>query len=228
MCRSSRIASSAPGSAQGLAIAAFLGEPVDESVTGVTSALLVVLAERHLRTGPGGFGLLLGAIGVGAGLGPLLLARLAHNPRKPSFDLRALPAPRPGGPRPGPPQPAQAALRLYGIGASTGRVTYNWLLQAEVADQARGRVFAGFDMFWQTGLLASIALGGLASDAFGINRLHPGRNPAPDLQLMRLGIDRGAGPGRPGLRFPGRAPPLDALLTRGHHDRHSHDIIGTR
>lgn len=40
-----------------------------------TSALLVILAERHLGTGPGGFGLLLGAIGGGAALGPLLLAR---------------------------------------------------------------------------------------------------------------------------------------------------------
>ncbi len=37
---------------------------------GATSALLVILAERHLRAGPGGFGLLLGAIGGGAALGP--------------------------------------------------------------------------------------------------------------------------------------------------------------
>ncbi len=37
---------------------------------GATSALLVILAERHLGVGPGGFGLLLGAIGAGAALGP--------------------------------------------------------------------------------------------------------------------------------------------------------------
>jgi Transmembrane secretion effector len=46
---------------------------------GATSALVVVLAGRQLRVGPGGFGLLLGAIGVGAALGPLLLARLVSN-----------------------------------------------------------------------------------------------------------------------------------------------------
>jgi Transmembrane secretion effector len=39
-----------------------------------TSALLVILAERRFHAGPG-YGLLLGAIGVGAALGPLLLTR---------------------------------------------------------------------------------------------------------------------------------------------------------
>jgi hypothetical protein len=38
----------------------------------------------HL-SGPGGFGLLLGAIGAGAALGPLLLARLTANPRRPAL-----------------------------------------------------------------------------------------------------------------------------------------------
>jgi hypothetical protein len=51
---------------------------------GATSALLVILAERHLGTGPGGFGLLLGAIGAGAALGPLLLPRLTTNARQPA------------------------------------------------------------------------------------------------------------------------------------------------
>jgi hypothetical protein len=96
---------------------------------GATSALLVVLAKRHLGTGPGGFGLLLGAIGAGAALGPLLLAQLTANPRQPALvfgpyllrglvDLilaatRNLPT-------------AMAALALYGVGTSTGMVTYNW------------------------------------------------------------------------------------------------------
>jgi hypothetical protein len=53
---------------------------------GATSALLVVLAERHLHAGPTGCGLLLGAIGVGAGLGPLALARLTTDPRRPALD----------------------------------------------------------------------------------------------------------------------------------------------
>lgn len=142
---------------------------------GATSALLVVLAESHLHTGPGGFGLLLGAIGVGAALGPLLLARLTRNPRRPDLvfgpyllrglvDLvlsatRSLPI-------------AISALVLYGVGTSTGMVTYNSLLQAEVADQSRGRVFAGFDMLWQTGRLTSIALGGLIADTLGIQTIY--------------------------------------------------------
>jgi predicted MFS family arabinose efflux permease len=116
---------------------------------GATSALLVVLAGRQLRVGPGGFGLLLAAIGVGAALGPLLLARLVGNPRRPAWvfgplllrglvDLllastRSLAI-------------AMGALAAYGVGTSTGMVTYNSLLQAEVALEARGRVFAGFDL----------------------------------------------------------------------------------
>jgi MFS family permease len=138
---------------------------------GATSALLVVLAGRRLGVGPGGFGLLLGAIGVGAATGPLLLARLTRNPRRPTLvfgplllrglvDLtlawtRSLAV-------------AIGALAAYGIGTSTGMVTYNSLLQAEVPAPARGRVFASFDMTWQTGRLASLVLGGLAADQLGI------------------------------------------------------------
>lgn len=142
---------------------------------GATSALLVILAERHLGTGPGGFGLLLGAIGAGAALGPLLLTRLTTNPRRPTLvfgpfllrgvvdiilaTTRNLPT-------------AMAALALYGVGTSTGMVTYNSLLQAEVPDQNRGRVFAGFDMIWQAGRLASLGLGGAAADALGIQAVY--------------------------------------------------------
>jgi MFS family permease len=142
---------------------------------GATSALLVILAEHHLGTGPGGFGLMLGAIGAGAALGPLLLARLTSNPRRPALvfgpyllrgavDLilattRDLPV-------------AMAALGLYGVGTSTGMVTYTSLLQAEVPPQTRGRVFAGFDMIWQTGRLISLGLGGLAADTLGIQAVY--------------------------------------------------------
>jgi len=142
---------------------------------GATSALLVVLAKRQLGAGPGGFGLLLGAIGVGAALGPVLLTRLTSNPRRPALifgpyllrglvDLtlattRNLPT-------------AMTALALYGVGTSTGMVTYNSLLQAEIAEHNRGRVFAGFDLLWQTGRLASIALGGIAADGLGIRAVY--------------------------------------------------------
>ncbi|SFQ69251.1 Predicted arabinose efflux permease, MFS family [Amycolatopsis arida] len=138
---------------------------------GATSALLVVLAERRLGTGAGGFGLLMGAIGVGAALGPLLLTVLTADPRRPALifgpyllrglvDLvlavtRSLPT-------------AMVALTAYGVGTSTGMVTYHALLQAEVPEHSRGRVFAAFDLLWQTGRLASIGLGGLAADLLGI------------------------------------------------------------
>lgn len=142
---------------------------------GATSALLVVLAQRHLHTGPGGFGLLLAAIGIGAALGPLLLTRLTRNPRRPSlvfgpYLLRGLVDLTLAASRSVP--IALAALGLYGVGTSTGMVTYNALLQAEVSDHNRGRVFAGFDMLWQTGRLASITLGGITADALGITAVY--------------------------------------------------------
>ena len=46
-----------------------------------------------------------------------------------------------------------AALFAYGLGTSTGAVTFNSLLQAETPERLRGRVFASFDMLWQTGRL---------------------------------------------------------------------------
>ncbi len=119
--------------------------------------------------------MLLGAIGVGAALSPVLLARLTSNPRRPTlvfgpYLLRGavdlilaatgnLPA-------------ALGALALYGVGTSTGMVTYNSLLQATTAPEIRGRVFAGSDMIWQTGRLASLALGGITADALGIRAVY--------------------------------------------------------
>jgi MFS family permease len=142
---------------------------------GATSALLVVLAGRQLRVGPGGFGLLLAAIGVGAALGPLVLARLVNNPRRPALvfgplllrglvDLILATTRNLG--------VAMGALAAYGVGTSTGMVTYNSLLQAEVAPEVRGRVFAGFDLLWQAGRLASLVLGGVAADALGIRTVY--------------------------------------------------------
>jgi MFS family permease len=142
---------------------------------GATSALLVVLARDHLSLPPSGYGLLLGAIGVGAVLGPFLLTRLISNPRRPAFvfgpyllrglvDLvlatfTALPL-------------ALAALAAYGLGTSTGTVTFNSLLQAHTPEQARGRIFASFDMLWQLGRLASLLIGGLLAAAIGIEAVY--------------------------------------------------------
>ena len=41
-----------------------------------------------------------------------------------------------------------------------------------MAPEARGRVFAGFDLLWQAGRLASLVLGGVAADALGIRAVY--------------------------------------------------------
>lgn len=142
---------------------------------GATGALLVVLARDHLRLEPGGYGLLLGAIGVGATLGPLLLTRLVNDPRHPTFvfgpyllrglvDLvlagfSSLPV-------------AIAALVGYGLGTSTGAVTFNSLLQTHTPAHARGRIFASFDLLWQLGRLLSLLLGGVLAETVGIQAVY--------------------------------------------------------
>ncbi|MGI8625278.1 MAG: MFS transporter [Geodermatophilaceae bacterium] len=142
---------------------------------GATSALLVILAREHLQLEPSGYGLLLAAIGVGAVLGPLLLTRLVTDPRRPAFvfgpyllrgivDLvlataTALPI-------------ALVALAGYGLGTSTGAVTFNSLLQSHTPEAARGRVFAGFDMLWQLGRLLSLLSGGALAAAVGIQAVY--------------------------------------------------------
>jgi len=142
---------------------------------GATSALLVLLATRRLHASGSGYGLLLAAIGVGALAGPFLLTRLSVQARRPrvvfaAFGLRglvdlvlasvtALPA-------------ALGALVLYGMGTSTGNVTFSTLIQSHVAEGLRGRVFSAFDLIWQTMRLASVLLGGVLADAFGIRSLY--------------------------------------------------------
>jgi len=121
---------------------------------GASSALLVVLARDQLHLRPSGYGLLLAAIGIGAAAGPLLLTRLTGDPRRPAFvfgpyllrggvdlilaSFAALPV-------------ALTALAGYGLGTSTGAVTFNSLLQAHAPRQTRGRVLASFDLIWQLG-----------------------------------------------------------------------------
>ena len=141
---------------------------------GATSALLVVLARDRLGGG-GGYGLLVGAIGVGAALGPLLVVRRIRDPRRPLLvfgpyavrglvDLTlsvvtAVPL-------------AAGALLFYGLSTSTGNVTFSSLVQSRVPDDLRGRAFAGFDVLWQTGRLLSLLGGGLLADAVGIRAVY--------------------------------------------------------
>ena len=142
---------------------------------GATSALLVVLAQDHLGLDQSGYGLLLGAIGLGAAIGPLLLTRPVRDPLRPVFvfgpflmravvdavlaSVTALAG-------------ALAALVGYGLGTSTGAVTFNSLLQAQTEEATRGRVLAGFDLLWQVGRLVSLVLGGVVADAWGIRAVY--------------------------------------------------------
>lgn len=48
-----------------------------------------------------------------------------------------------------------AAFAVYGLGTSTGTMTFNSLRQTRTPEYARGRVFAGFDLFWQRGRAAT-------------------------------------------------------------------------
>ncbi|MHB8669666.1 MAG: MFS transporter [Acidimicrobiales bacterium] len=142
---------------------------------GATSALLVVLAERHMHVGAGRFGLLLGAIGVGAGIGPLVLQRVARDVRRAAWlfgpyllrgavDLTLAASSSFA--------VATGALALYGVGTSTGNVTYNSVLQSTVPDRLRGRVFASYDVVWQAARLLSIGAGGLLADRVGITAVY--------------------------------------------------------
>jgi MFS family permease len=142
---------------------------------GATSALLVVLAREQLDAPASSYGLLIGGIGVGAALGPLVLTRFVDNPRRPAFvfgpfALRGavdivlaatttLPV-------------AMGALLVYGLATSTGAVTFNSVLQAHTPPGARGRVFSSFDLSWQLGRLLSIGLGGLLADTIGISAVY--------------------------------------------------------
>jgi predicted MFS family arabinose efflux permease len=108
---------------------------------------------------------------VGAAAGPLLLTQFVSDPRRPAFVfgpylLRAAVDAVLASVRV--PAAALGSLAGYGVGTSTGAVTFNSLLQAETPPAARGRVFAAFDLIWQLGRLASLAAGGLLTDTAGI------------------------------------------------------------
>lgn len=46
------------------------------------------------------------------------------------------------------------------------------MLQAETPESLRGRVFAGFDMLWQSGRLLSLLAGGVLADTLGIRAVY--------------------------------------------------------
>ena len=142
--------------------------------TGATSAMLVVLSERHLHLPPAGFAWLIGAIGVGALLGPLIPNTFARDYRDARWlfgpyvirglgdVLLAVFTPLPI---------ALVLLFVYGLNTSTGMVVFNSTVQGAVPDVVRGRVFTLLDVTWSAMRLLSLAFGGLLVDAVGVERL---------------------------------------------------------
>ena len=141
---------------------------------GATGATLIVLAERHLRLPPAGFAWLIGAIGVGALLGPLIPNTLATDYRDARWlfvpyiirgvgdVLIAVFTPLPV---------AMLILLVYGLNTSTGIVVFNSTVQGAVPEAVRGRVFTLLDVTWSAMRLLSLALGGLLLDAAGVRPL---------------------------------------------------------
>jgi len=137
---------------------------------GATSGLLVVLADRWLGVGSGGFGLLFGAIGIGAAAGPLLLRRFitAGDKRwlfgpfaiRGGVDLTLASVANPA--------VAGGALVIYGMSTSTGMVAYQSTLQTLVPAEIRGRAFAFYDVLWNTARLLSLAVGGALVDIIDV------------------------------------------------------------
>lgn len=141
---------------------------------GATSGLLVVLADDWIGVGPAGFGLLLGAIGVGAATGPLVLRRFVR-----PGDSRWLFGPYAvrGGvdlllAAVSQPVVAVGALGVYGVSTSTGMVAYQATLQKAVPAEVRGRAFALYDVLWNASRLVSLGLGGFLAAAISIRLVY--------------------------------------------------------
>jgi MFS family permease len=143
---------------------------------GATSALLVVLATRHLRIGADGFGWLIAAIGVGALVGPFLSTWWTKGRY---LDVRLLFVPYiirgvgdvALGLVVGLPW-ALVILFVYGLNTSTGVVASISILQTVIPDRVRGRVFTLLDMTWAAMRLLSPGLGGLLADRIGISAVY--------------------------------------------------------
>ena len=142
---------------------------------GGTGAMLVVLSERHLRQPPEGFAWLIGAIGLGALIGPLIPNTLAMDYRNARWlfvpyvirgigdVLIAVFTPLPI---------ALLILFIYGLNTSTGMVVFSSTIQGAIPDAMRGRAFTLLDVSWSTMRLVSLGVGGLIVDRFGIEPLY--------------------------------------------------------
>ncbi len=130
---------------------------------GATSALLVVLAQRHYNLPPGGFGSFIFAIGVGALLGPILLGLFVRNYQR--LELLFIPYVIRGigdmllAVATAPPI-AWLLLFIYGLNTSSGMVIYQTQLQRRIPDVMRGRVFTWLDVIWNVMKIISLGIGG--------------------------------------------------------------------
>lgn len=159
---------------------------------GASGGLLVVLASEWLGVGPSGYGVLLGAIGIGALLGPVVLrrriqpgeARWLFGPYalRGAVDLTLAAVPNA--------VVAAGALGLYGIGTSTGMIAYQATLQRAVPTEVRGRAFALYDVVWNAARLVSLGLGGLLADLVGIRAVYVASG-ALLLAAAAVGLRRG-------------------------------------
>lgn len=141
---------------------------------GATGAMLIVLSEQHLDLQPSGFAWLIGAIGAGALLGPLIPNTLARDYRNARWlfvpyiirgagdVLIAIVTPLPI---------ALLILFVYGLNTSTGMVVYSSTVQGAVPDKVRGRVFTLLDVSWNAMRLLSLAMGAIVVDVVGIQAL---------------------------------------------------------
>ena len=142
---------------------------------GATGAMLIVLAERRLELPPAGFAWLIGAIGLGALVGPLIPNAFARDERNARWlfvpyiirgvgdVLIAVFTPLPV---------ALLILFVYGLCTSTGMVVFSTTIQRAIPDAFRGRVFTLLDASWSAMRLLSLALGGLVVDHLGIAPLY--------------------------------------------------------
>jgi MFS family permease len=143
--------------------------------TGATGAMLVVLSERHLGLPPSGFAWLIGAIGLGALVGPLIPNMFARDFRDSRWIfgpyvirgigdiLIAIFVPLPV---------ALLILFVYGLNTSSGMVVFNSAIQTTIPDRVRGRVFTLLDVTWNSMRLLSLGLGGVFVDWVGIQPLY--------------------------------------------------------
>lgn len=141
---------------------------------GATGAMLVILSEVHLGLPPAGFAWLIGAIGLGALLGPLIPNVFASDYRSAKwlfipYVIRGIgdvalavfvPLPI-----------ALFILFVYGLNTSIGMVVFSSTIQSVIPDAMRGRVFTLLDVSWNSARLVSLAVGGILVDTVGVQAL---------------------------------------------------------